>query len=218
MNELSQEKAETLTEREFMRLVTLGQEARAEAIKTEHLLYEQSIKKGLAHAMRAGELLLEVKRSIEHGQFSEWVLNNCSFSLRTAQNYMRFYTQRKVLAKAQETALLTEGELTMEQALKFLKAKDLREIRRRITEQNKRIYNTPEMVEAKTKAYFSKHDKAVQEYLNNVKSFMTEVETAQKALDFGKFSSEAVKFTLRRNTELIEKLSEFNNELKEVKL
>jgi len=122
--------------------VALGQETRAEAIRNEHFLYESSIKQGLAHAVRAGELLLEVKAKIPHGEFSEWILNNCYFSQRTAQNYMRFYTKRKILAKAQETAGLTDGEMTMEQALQLLKNMNVRkkEITQAITQADNKLY------------------------------------------------------------------------------
>ena len=151
--------------------ITLGEEARAKAINNEHFLYESAIKKGLAHAMRAGELLVEVKASLEHGEFSEWVLNNCEFSLRTAQNYMRFYINRGELAKAQETALLTEGEMTMEQALRFLKDKNAVT---RARKQANKVYNKPEEEELLLKKIVQKLSGFTVEELKKLIQFIEE--------------------------------------------
>jgi hypothetical protein len=43
----------------------------------------------LGHARRCGELLLQVKARLPHGQFMAWVEANCPFGKRTGQNYMR---------------------------------------------------------------------------------------------------------------------------------
>ena len=40
------------------------------------------------HARKAGELLLEVKNQLPHGQFLQWVKQNITVSLRQAQRYM----------------------------------------------------------------------------------------------------------------------------------
>ena len=40
------------------------------------------------HAIEAGRLLLEVKASLEHGQFGEWLETNVKVSARQAQRYM----------------------------------------------------------------------------------------------------------------------------------
>jgi len=40
------------------------------------------------HAIEAGKLLLEVKASLAHGQFGEWLENNVKVSARQAQRYM----------------------------------------------------------------------------------------------------------------------------------
>jgi hypothetical protein len=40
------------------------------------------------HAIEAGKLLLEVKASLEHGQFGAWLETNAKFSARQAQRYI----------------------------------------------------------------------------------------------------------------------------------
>lgn len=36
-----------------------------------------------------GRHLIEVKKKLQHGQFSDWVESECGFTLRTAENYIR---------------------------------------------------------------------------------------------------------------------------------
>ena len=43
----------------------------------------------MKNAIEWGELLIEVKNVLNHGEFRDWILKNCDgISLRTAQNYM----------------------------------------------------------------------------------------------------------------------------------
>ena len=49
----------------------------------------QAVSNAVVHAMRAGELLAEVKRRLPHGEFIAWAEQHCTFGLRTAQLYMR---------------------------------------------------------------------------------------------------------------------------------
>jgi hypothetical protein len=46
-------------------------------------------REALEHARRAGELLLQAKGSLGHGEWLPWIEANCKFSSRTAQGYMR---------------------------------------------------------------------------------------------------------------------------------
>jgi hypothetical protein len=41
------------------------------------------------HAIAAGELLLEAKRQVKHGEWLPWLAENCDIAERTAQAYMR---------------------------------------------------------------------------------------------------------------------------------
>jgi hypothetical protein len=51
----------------------------------------------LDHAMRCGDLLAEAKAVCGHGHWAEWVAKNCTFSLRTAQQYLRMSKNRPVI-------------------------------------------------------------------------------------------------------------------------
>jgi hypothetical protein len=61
----------------------------AAEINREHQRCEESAQAAVPHARQAGELLLRAKTSVPRGQWLPWMKAHCSFSERTAQNYMR---------------------------------------------------------------------------------------------------------------------------------
>lgn len=52
---------------------------------------EQKLRTTVQDAIRAGEILTQVKERLEHGEFLPWIERNCEFKPRTAQEYMGFY-------------------------------------------------------------------------------------------------------------------------------
>lgn len=76
-------------------------------ISAAHMECERSLKAGLENAARVGELLAVAKEAIPHGQWETWVGENCEFSLRTAQTYMRVNRELPAVSKAQRSALLS---------------------------------------------------------------------------------------------------------------
>lgn len=62
---------------------------KASAIRAEHEAAQRCASEAVAHAIRAGELLLEAKAAVPHGAFGIWLASNVAFSTRTAQGYMR---------------------------------------------------------------------------------------------------------------------------------
>lgn len=48
-----------------------------------------SARTAVEHAHKAGQLLIEAKKDVSHGQWGEWVKINCQFSERTARKYMQ---------------------------------------------------------------------------------------------------------------------------------
>jgi hypothetical protein len=69
---------------ELMPLGTL-----AEQINTEHSLVREHAISAVEHAARAGELLLQVKATLTHGQWLPWLREHCEVSPRAAQGYIR---------------------------------------------------------------------------------------------------------------------------------
>jgi Protein of unknown function (DUF3102) len=61
----------------------------AARIKAEHEAATASLRDSVRHAIAAGELLIEAKARLKHGQWLPWLRDHCSISERTAQLYMR---------------------------------------------------------------------------------------------------------------------------------
>jgi hypothetical protein len=70
----------------------------AAAINQEHRLCEGALRAGLAHAVRAGELLMQAKALCAHGAWLPWLAANFEGSERTAQAYMRVAREAPALA------------------------------------------------------------------------------------------------------------------------
>jgi hypothetical protein len=59
-------------------------------INAEHEAVTTHLKRGLAHAIAAGKLLLEAKAQLKHGQWLPWLGKHCpGVPERTASHYMR---------------------------------------------------------------------------------------------------------------------------------
>lgn len=61
----------------------------AASISEEHEQAERALRDGLLHAIRAGELLLEAKREVAHGEWESWLQANVPFQPRRARAYMQ---------------------------------------------------------------------------------------------------------------------------------
>lgn len=94
-------------------------DALAEEINTEHRACEVAVTAALDHAMRAGDLLAEVKSKCPHGTWQAWLENNFEGSVRTAQVYMRAASHRREIEEAKAQ---TSAPLSLDGALKELAA------------------------------------------------------------------------------------------------
>jgi hypothetical protein len=61
----------------------------AAQIREHHQAAGDTLKRAVAHAITAGELLLEAKRKLKHGNWLSWLQENCEIPERTVQAYMR---------------------------------------------------------------------------------------------------------------------------------
>lgn len=84
----------------------------AREINTEHGHVETHKRNTVKHAIRCGELLLEMKRRVGHGNWLAWVGEHFDASERTARNYME-------IAKSAAVADLRD-DATMRSALRAL--------------------------------------------------------------------------------------------------
>jgi hypothetical protein len=79
-------------------------------IKAEHEAAHRAAKTAIAHAMKAGALLLSAKDMVPYGEWRRWLADNFEFSAKTATGYMRLATLSP--AKRQRVA-----DLSLRQAL-----------------------------------------------------------------------------------------------------
>ena len=82
----------------------------ATQIKAEHEAVAASFKRGLEHAMRAGDLLIEVKKQLRHGEWLPWLEKNCGgVTPRSAQHYMKLSKHRVRARSKYETDFAFHG-------------------------------------------------------------------------------------------------------------
>lgn len=62
---------------------------------------EQALRQSLSNAIQIGQRLEEVKKELPHGEFTGFITANLSFSVRTAQNYMKLYQNQEQIAGAE---------------------------------------------------------------------------------------------------------------------
>ncbi len=86
----------------------------AARINAEHNAVVGAEREALLHAIKAGELLLAVKRRVGHGAFLPWMEEHCSFTPRCGQRYM-------ALARALGTKYDTVSHLTLSEALALVR-------------------------------------------------------------------------------------------------
>jgi hypothetical protein len=84
-------------------------------VNSEHRQLKECVIKGALHAVKAGELLWEAKRKAGHGRWLEWINENCEFSERAAQLYMKLATALPQLANPQCVA-----DLSLTAAIKMI--------------------------------------------------------------------------------------------------
>jgi Protein of unknown function (DUF3102) len=89
----------------------------AARIKTEHEAVATSLKESVRHAIAAGEMLIEAKAQVKHGQWLPWLREHCTISERTAQLYMRCAKNRKEIEKQNRNGV---ADLTLNEAAAVL--------------------------------------------------------------------------------------------------
>jgi len=79
-------------------------------INAEHDQVAKAVKRGLSHAIAAGELLTEAKKKVPHGQWLSWLKENCAVPERTAAHHMRLARHRFELEQIGNAADLSIGD------------------------------------------------------------------------------------------------------------
>lgn len=88
----------------------------AARIKAEHDAYIAAVKQSLTRAMAAGDMLIEAKAQLKHGQWRQWLAERCGIPERTASHYMRLARNRPAI----EAEIGTVADLTVRGAVSLL--------------------------------------------------------------------------------------------------
>jgi hypothetical protein len=91
----------------------------AAAIRAEHEAARATARSAVEHALKAGELLLEAKSALSHGEWLPWLREHCSPSERQAQKYMLVFSRKDELELKSDSG----ADLTLAGALASLPAK-----------------------------------------------------------------------------------------------
>ena len=89
----------------------------AARIRIEHRAASDKLSEALAHAMAAGDLLIEAKEQIPHGGWLPWLATNVEISDRTAQLYMRTAKNRAEIEAQKRNSV---ADLTLSEAVALL--------------------------------------------------------------------------------------------------
>jgi Protein of unknown function (DUF3102) len=89
----------------------------AARILAEHTAIHGLLSESIERAMAAGDLLIEAKALVKHGQWLPWLADHCKISERTAQLYMRVARNR---AEIEATKSATNADLNLSEAAALL--------------------------------------------------------------------------------------------------
>ena len=91
----------------------------AARIRAEHRAAAASLGDAVRHATAAGELLIEAKALVRHGQWLPWLRDHCSLSERTCQLYMRVAKNRAEIERTNAQSI-ADSDLTINEAAALL--------------------------------------------------------------------------------------------------
>jgi hypothetical protein len=92
----------------------------AREISREHAAAEASFREGSLHAKRVGELLLQVKGQLKHGQYLPWVESHCPFGERTAERYVEIFEHWAEIEAKRRADPTRASDLSIRAALALL--------------------------------------------------------------------------------------------------
>jgi len=90
------------------------------SIQRSHDEAEAAGQTAVLKSIATGKALVELKRSVPHGQFVPYVAKNFTFAMGTAQKYMRFARREPQILQHIERLRSVGLHLSMPEALKFL--------------------------------------------------------------------------------------------------
>jgi hypothetical protein len=94
----------------------LGEKYFGALVNEEHRNAARSAQDAIKHARRCGEMLIEIKQAMKHGEWLPWLEKYCEFTPRTGQAYMKLAEGWSVIEAKYEGI----SHLTFSKALRIL--------------------------------------------------------------------------------------------------
>src|SRR5262245_43600909 len=101
----------TVPEQGAQRSIAIPPPDIATEINAAHKAAERDLRSSVDHAIRCGNLLLQAKASLKHGEWEPWITHNLKVSPRSVRGYVR-------LAMLAGTKGQRVADLSLRQALK----------------------------------------------------------------------------------------------------
>jgi hypothetical protein len=92
----------------------------AKAINDKIAQITSSLRTSVARAIETGELLIEVKKRVGHGNFEQWVAENCQLSPATARRWMELAEKRSEIEKQLAAKSLNLSDLNLSSARRLV--------------------------------------------------------------------------------------------------
>jgi hypothetical protein len=90
------------------------------AIKDKVAQITSSLRTSVACAIETGALLIQAKRRVGHGNFEQWVADNCQLSPATARRWMELAEKRPELEKQLTAKSLNLSDLNLSSARRLI--------------------------------------------------------------------------------------------------
>lgn len=103
-----------------MNVITPSLDDYAARINEAHSLAVTHAATAIEKALEVGRLLTEAKDACSHGQWLPWLRENCAFSERTAQAYMRLHAKRDRIEVESAANAQRVADFSVRDALKYL--------------------------------------------------------------------------------------------------
>jgi hypothetical protein len=92
----------------------------ARAINEKVAQITSSLRTSVARAIETGELLIVAKKKVGHGNFEQWVSDNCQLSPATARRWMELAEKRPEIEKQLAAKSLNLSDLNLSSARRLI--------------------------------------------------------------------------------------------------
>jgi hypothetical protein len=178
----------------------------AARINAEHAAAEAVIASWLDHAITAGELLIEAKGMVPHGQWIDWVRDHCRrVSVRMVQIYMQLVRYKALLESAKANSI---SHMSIDEAIRIVREAEKRRYIDQICERSRGVGR--DVVQLS-------HGVLLQERDDDRYNQFVGREERSRTINLDHDATSQIEALARQRTELLERAERLEQEAKELK-